>query len=94
MKALLIICMGLLFIAIFKLPIGYYSFLRIVVTIGSVAVVVTEFNKELNIWVISFGILAILFNPIIPIYFNNRSVWAPIDLIGGVLFLIKSIKQK
>ena len=96
MKTLLLISAGLLFIGLLDLPIGYYTFLRIVVTIGSVAVVVAEYEKGFNFWVIAFGIIAIIFNPLIPIYLNDKSAWMPIDIIGGIIFLIKSftLKQK
>ncbi|MBK8585562.1 MAG: hypothetical protein IPN88_09105 [Bacteroidetes bacterium] len=96
MKALFLICSGLLFIALLALPIGYFTFLRIMVTIGSVTIIYSEMENGLNIWVISFGIIAILFNPIIPIYLNSKSAWMPIDLICGILFLIKALtfKQK
>ena len=96
MKTLLLICAGLLFIGLIDLPIGYYTLLRIVVTIGSVAVVVTEYKEGINFWVITFGLIAILFNPLIPIYLNDKSAWMPIDIIGGIIFVIKSftIKQK
>ena len=96
MKLLLLICAALLLLGIADLPIGYYTLLRILVTIGSVAVVVSEFENGLNFWVITFGLIAIIFNPIIPIYLNDKSVWMPIDIIGGIIFVIKSftIKQK
>lgn len=96
MKTLLLICAGLLFLGLIDLPIGYYTLLRIVVTIGSVAVVVTELENGLNFWVITFGLIAILFNPLIPVYFNDKSAWMPIDIIGGIIFVIKSftLKQK
>ena len=94
MKTLLLICTGLLFIGLFDLPIGYYTLLRIVVTIGSVAVVVSEFENGFNFWVITFGLIAILFNPLIPIYLNDKSAWMPIDIIAGILFIIKSLTIK
>lgn len=96
MKGLLIVCAVLLFLGITDLPIGFYTFLRIVVTIGAVAVVFTEFDNRLNIWVIMFGIMAIIFNPIIPVYLNDKSAWMSIDIICGVIFIIKSftLKQK
>lgn len=94
MKTLLLICAGLLFIGLFDLPIGYYTLLRIVVTIGSVAVVVTEFENGFNFWVITFGLIAVLFNPLIPIYLNDKSAWMPIDIIAGILFIIKSLTIK
>lgn len=96
MKTLLLICAGLLFIALLDLPMGYYTFLRIVVTIGSAAVVVKERENGLNFWVITFGLVAILFNPFIPIYLKDKSVWMIIDILCGIIFLIKSftLKQK
>ncbi|NVK53839.1 MAG: hypothetical protein HWD85_12960 [Flavobacteriaceae bacterium] len=94
MRTLLIICMGILLLALIDLPIGYYTFLRIVVTIGAVAVVVTEFQNGFNFWVIAFGIIAILFNPLIPIYLGEKSAWAPIDLISAILFGIKSFTNQ
>jgi hypothetical protein len=90
MRALLLICTGLLLLALVDLPIGYYTLLRIAVTIGAVAVVVAEFENGLNFWVIAFGLIAIIFNPLIPIYFGDKSTWMPIDLITAVLFAIKS----
>ena len=43
-----------------------------------------------------FGLIAILFILLIPIYFNDKSAWMPIDIIGGKFFVIKSftLKQK
>lgn len=89
MKTLSLICAGLLFLALVNLPIGYYTMLRIVVTIGAAAIVIKEFEDGLNIWVIVFGMIAILFNPILPIYFHNKTIWTPIDLVSGILFTVK-----
>ena len=86
----------MLILGIADLPIGYYTLLRIVVTIGALLVVITEFENGLNFWVITFGLIAIIFNPIIPIYLNEKSAWMPIDIISGIIFVIKSftLKQK
>lgn len=89
MKVLSLICACLLFLALVNLPIGYYTMLRIVVTIGATAIVIKEFEDGLNIWVIVFGLIAILFNPILPIYFHNKAIWTPIDLVSGILFIVK-----
>ena len=90
MRLLLLICTGLLLLALADLPIGYYTLLRIVVSIGAVAVVVTEFDNGINFWVIAFGLVAILFNPLIPVYLGNKGAWIPIDIITAILFGIKS----
>ena len=48
------------------------------------------FKNELNVWIITFGICAILFNPIIPVYLKNKLVWHIIDVAVAVLFIIKA----
>lgn len=90
MRILLLCCSIALVLAVANLPIGYYTFLRILVTIGAIAVVVTEFDKGVNVWVVVFGIVAILFNPLIPVYLYDKSVWMVIDLITAAIFGIKS----
>jgi hypothetical protein len=94
MKSLLVISAALLFLGLFNLPIGYYTILRIVVTIGAIGVVIKEYENGLNFWVLAFGGIAIIFNPLIPVYLNDKSAWMPIDIICGVLFLVKSFTTK
>ena len=50
MKYLLLLCSGLLLFALASLPIGYYTFLRIVVSIVAIVIVVTEFENGFNFW--------------------------------------------
>jgi hypothetical protein len=92
MKAVAIILATLLFVAVFKLPIGYYRFIRIGVTIGTILIIKQELDEGVNTWVIIFGIITILFNPILPIYLGSKSSWIPIDLISGLTFLAYSFR--
>lgn len=94
MKLLGLICAALLLLALIDLPIGYYTFLRIIVTIGAIAIIVKEFENGFNFWVVAFGIIAILFNPLIPVYLNDKDAWMPIDVIAAVLFIIKLLTFK
>lgn len=90
MRPILLICSGLLLLALADMPYGYYTLLRIVVTIGAVVAVISEYKNGINFWVIVFGLIAILFNPLIPVYLDDRDVWAPIDIIAAIFFGIKS----
>ncbi len=90
MKGLMILCGILLLVGVADMSSGYYTFLRILVTIGSIVVVVAEIEKDLTPWVLVFGLLAIVFNPIIPVYLNDKDAWMPIDLIGAGLFFFKA----
>jgi len=94
MRTILLITSGLLLLGIFSLPIGYYTFLRIAVTLTTVVVIVNEYKGSIDAWTIILGIIAILFNPIFPIYFNSKSAWLIIDLAVATTFIIKSLKIK
>ncbi|MBA3704752.1 MAG: hypothetical protein H0W84_02300 [Bacteroidetes bacterium] len=83
----------MLLIALAPLPIGYYKLLRIVVTIGGAITVSAEYKGKINFWVVVFGLIAILFNPLVPIYLN-RVTWAPIDIICSIMFLVKAIAMQ
>ena len=84
-----IICAALLFIAVFNLPIEYYSFLRLVVFIGAIVMIMD--NLKNPPWLLIFILIAFLFNPIIPVYLLNKLYWIPIDIISGVFFLLPMI---
>lgn len=62
--------------------------MRIGVTIASLYLISQEGKKGVNTWVILFSIIAIIFNPILPIYLGSKSTWLPIDIIAGSTFLI------
>lgn len=94
MKKISILCAALLLIACFQLPIGYYSFLRITITIGAIITILSQIKKDVNFLGITFIMISILFNPILPIYFYNKNVWIPIDITAAVIFLTAAFKNK
>lgn len=94
MKVISFVAAFLLFIAIFHLPIGFYTFMRIGVTIVSILLIKQEIKKGINTWVILFGIITILFNPVLPIYLGSKSSWIPIDAISGIIFLAYLFSNK
>jgi len=81
----------MLFIGVLPLAYGYYMLLRFVAcaVFAWAAFITYENNEEVLPWV--FGILAIVFNPIIKIHFP-KELWAVIDLCAG-LFLLFVNKQ-
>ncbi len=88
-----IFCAICLFIAVLNLPISYYTFLRITVTIGAVLVMIRGRKDILNFWFLSFGLIAILYNPVFPVYLYEKSKWIPVDIVTGILFLIVKFKE-
>lgn len=87
-KVIAIICASLLFIAIFNLPQEYYKVLRVVIFMGTLLLLIEKFNNVQLLLV--FLLIAFLFNPIIPVYLQQKSLWIPIDIICGLIFLLEA----
>ena len=87
-----LVACGFLFLAIANLPYGYYRFLRITITVISGINIYFEVEKENKSNLIIFLAIAILFNPIIPIYLN-KTTWIPIDFITGLFFGIAGFQK-
>ena len=88
MRILSFICAILLLLAIANLPVGYYTVLRLTVTLYSVVIIITKINKLSAVWIILFVCIALLFNPVIPVYFYRKSLWLPIDIITAGIFIL------
>ncbi|MEJ5050777.1 DUF6804 family protein [Chryseobacterium culicis] len=88
MKPFLTFCALCCFIGIFRLPIEYYTFLRILISIGALLVLYHTLSFKQHYFSIIFLIILILFNPVFPIYLYRKSIWIPIDTITGILFLL------
>jgi len=88
MKNFLIITAILLLITAFAdlhVGYGYYQLLRWCVTICSGLMAISFKDKDIFLF-ITFCIIAVLFNPIVPIYFD-KYLWKIIDGITGVFFI-------
>jgi len=87
----------LLVIAVWRLPYGYYTFVRIVVC-GIAAFIATAGFRG-QIWAFAWPTLllaiAVLFNPFVAIYLNRAS-WFYLDLGTAAAFLIHlfMVRQK
>ncbi len=81
------IAAAMLFIGAAPLPYGYYMLLRFVVTgVFAWAAFVSYERKNQSLpWV--FGLLALLFNPIVKIHLP-KEFWAFIDIGAGLLLLL------
>lgn len=94
MKWLFFICGVFLFIGVANLPIGYYTFLRIIITVVALVIIIVEHKNGLSFWNIVFALIAILFNPLFPVYINDKETWNIIDIICGALFMIRASKYE
>ena len=68
-------------------PYAYYQVLRwIVCAIAAYSAYLAYQSKKVG-WTWIFGIIAVLFNPIIPIHLT-REIWQPIDVIVAIIFFV------
>lgn len=93
-----IIAGSLLIIGIIDLSYGYYVFLRWIVCGTSVFIVFLSYKLEKWFSVVLFGIIGVLFNPVVPVYFDKET-WVVIDLAVSIIFaisffFIKRIKEE
>ncbi|WFU62692.1 DUF6804 family protein [Bradyrhizobium brasilense] len=79
---------GLLILATSHLPYGYYTFLRIVVCgfAGLVAFNSWADDTVSPIWSVVFVGMAVLFNPLVPIYLS-RADWFYVDIGAAVVIV-------
>jgi len=80
----------MLFGALAPWPYVYYRLLRLIVCVASVFVVLVTYSLKQIWWTCIFGLIALLFNPLIPIHLS-REIWQPIDVICAILFVVVSI---
>ena len=74
----------LLLLGAFELPYGYYTFLRIVVTLYTLVLAFYAHDQSKYNQMSLFLCIAILFNPLIPIYLS-KDIWEVIDILTAVL---------
>lgn len=84
-----LIISAILFISIAELPYGFYTFMRIVVPLLSVIYLFFTYmeKEEFSFILIPNIIIAIMWNPIFPIYLDKET-WVAIDTIAGISEII------
>ncbi len=68
-------------------PYGYYQLLRWGILIIGAYSAYSAYSAGKSSWTWIFGAIAVLFNPIIPFYFQ-RDAWQMIDVLVAIVFLV------
>ena len=89
----IIISIILLVTAFFELEVGYWYYQLLRWGAFICAVLNGYLNYQDKKLLVIFSILAVVFNPIAPIYFT-KEIWKIIDCAAGVIFLIFLFKGK
>jgi hypothetical protein len=82
-----IIPAGMLLFAIGRWPYGYYMLLRVVILAAALLLAgfLYQRAKSFTIWIGLFLVVAIVFNPIVPLHLT-RAVWAILNIATAALF--------
>lgn len=72
-------------LAILPFPGELYSIVRIIICGAAGLIALKHYTESHPIWILFF-VVALVFNPILPVYFNNKPLWIIIDILTGLLF--------
>ena len=72
---------------------GYYQILRWIVAGTALFIAYIAYHLEKQVWIWIMAIIAILFNPIAPIYLSKEA-WVIIDLITSIIFFVSMLKVR
>jgi hypothetical protein len=84
-----------LMVATMRLPYGYYTFVRLVVCASAAFLAFTSWNERPvgQVFAIALALLAVLFNPLIPIYLK-REVWFYLDWLAASVFALHLVVMR
>lgn len=79
----------MLLVALGDMPYGFYSLLRWVACAAFLCLAYQEhqLRGETSAWLIMFAILALLFNPVLPVHLTHEA-WAPVDAGSAIALVI------
>lgn len=88
-KAPAVIAIVVLLVSFLPWPYGYYTLLKLVVTGVAIyyAYYIYKVIRKKNFWFWLLVIVAILFNPVIPVYLWNKGLWMIIDIFVVIFFV-------
>jgi hypothetical protein len=80
----------ILLVATARMPYGYYTFSRLSVTVVAIVLIVAAVRGRRLGWVFGLAPIAILWNPIFPVY-ATRAFWFPLDILAALLFVVLAV---
>jgi len=88
-KILWIAPLVVLAIGILPIPYGYYFLSRAIVCGCSLFFVLTFYREQDTLFAWIFGLLSVLYNPIIPIHLGAKELWMVVNIMTALTFILK-----
>ena len=92
MQYLYLVLSALLLLCLLPMPYGYYMLVRFVSMVAFGVMSYQYIQKKQIAWAITFGALALLFQPFIKVALG-RTMWNIVDVIVAVLLIVIWIKK-
>ena len=83
LAALLLLCLA-------PMPYGYYQLVRFVSMVVFGVMAVRSWNEERQAWAITFGSLAVLFQPVVKIALG-RMMWNIVDVVVAIILVVYTV---
>jgi len=64
---------------------GFYIFTRVVVCLSALYGTFYLNKRKDSLWII-FGLITVLYNPIVPVYLHSKALWVIINLLTAIFF--------
>jgi|SRR4029077_12479887 hypothetical protein len=78
---------AMLIIALAPCPHVYYRVVRLVVFVCAAAISLQSFDRRgWHAWTIALALLAVVFNPILPVHLT-RTIWSVLNGLGALLLI-------
>ena len=88
-----LIAAGMLVVAVGRHPYSYYTLMRFAVCIVAAYAGFRSSERRQQGWMWTFGGIAVLFNPFIPIHLD-RSTWAVLDVVAAGVFVASLMNRR
>ena len=70
----------------------FYILLRWIICGSSIYMAWQAYRMKVNAWLVPFTIIAVLFNPLLPVYLS-KEMWALFDISAAVVFFAAAFKM-
>lgn len=86
-NAIKLVAVFLLIYATSRHPYSYYIFLRWYIFISSIYLAYYSDKSKSKLWFVIFSVIALLFNPLIPIYLD-KDIWSVVDVLCAIVIFV------
>jgi hypothetical protein len=94
MIPLSIVCTVLAGVGLLPMPYGFYTLSRIAFCLGSAVAFVRARERKATLAIWTFGAMAVLYNPVLPIHLRNKMLWAVLNFVSLVILWVEAIKRR